>query len=94
MKRASIERLRTKSVWARHLRLNKALVDRPKTLQVGRFRKSLRIGGCGNAACWLCHAGKLSGEQRIDERRAGLRFEEGLVEVVRSNKSLERNRDS
>lgn len=93
MKRASIERHRTKNAWARHVDLQRNLAGLSAIPEIGRFRKSLRIGGCGNTACWLCHAGKLSGEARLAERRALFNFVEGLAEALHPDSSLERTRE-
>ena len=91
MKRAAEEKLRTVSVWRRHLWTHRGTVACVCELQVGRFRKSQRIGGCGQSRCWLCHSGKLSGELTIRERRNVAEYTEGLAETSSlSNNAFER----
>jgi len=73
MKRAAVERLRTRSVWLRHLRHHRsdgtALVCACE-LQMGRFRKGQRVGGCGNSRCWLCQVAQLRLQQAFTEQLA------------------------
>ena len=83
MKRAAIERPRVRNVWALHNRLNRARMGADEVPQIGRFRKSQRVGGCGNTACMLCHAGKLLGDERVSERRSRFDYVEGLDEALR-----------
>src|SRR5579859_719810 len=91
MKRAAEEKLRTVNVWRRHLWTHRGTVACVCELQVGRFRKSQRIGGCGHARCWLCHSGKLGSEPTIRERRNLATYTEGLAETSSlSNNALER----
>ncbi len=88
MKRAAIERPRTKNTWAMHQRLSRGRPGSGSELSVGHFRKSSRVGGCGNTACMLCHWGKLLGDERPAERRSWFNYAEGLAEAQRSNTSL------
>ena len=72
MKRAAVEKLRTRNVWLNHLwrhRADGAAVTCVCELQMGRFRKGQRIGGCGNPRCWVCHADKLGREPRMKQLR-------------------------
>lgn len=94
MKRAAIEKLRTLHLWRTHLRKHRAegtAVACVCELQPGRFRKSQRIGGCGNPRCWVCHSGKLGGEPTLKQLRSRRTFNEGLAEVLLSNNRLERS---
>jgi hypothetical protein len=60
MKRPAVERQRTLAVWRRHLlRHEGAAAVCSCERQPGRFRKGQRVGGCGKAKCYLCHAEKL-----------------------------------
>jgi hypothetical protein len=94
MKRAAEEKPRTENVWRRHLWMHRGTVACVCEFQVGRFRKSQRVGGCGQSRCWLCHSGKLSGEPTIRERRSLATFTEGLMETSSlSNNSLQRTCD-
>ena len=81
MKRAALEAARTKSVWRAHLRGHALPVRCACEFQKGRFRKGQRVGGCGNARCWLCHADKLGRVPTRRMRRALARYVEGLREV-------------
>ena len=77
MKRAAAERQRTVAVWRRHLAAHGTEAARcPCELQPGRFRKGQRVGGCGNARCYLCHFDKLLGRPRPSQQRAEIRFQE------------------
>jgi hypothetical protein len=77
MKRAAFERVRTIAVWRRHLASHGAEVGLCDCeLQPGRFRKGQRIGGCGNARCYLCHFEKLFGFPKPSQRRAEISFRE------------------
>lgn len=71
MKRAHVERTRTIRVWRRHLSFHagEALNCRCE-LQVGRFRKTQRMLGCGKARCFLCHGEKLLKRPTLQQRRA------------------------
>lgn len=65
MKRAALEKSRTKRVWKAHLHNNhRAELAAGKVqcrcdLQANRFRKGQKQGGCGNARCFVCHSEKL-----------------------------------
>lgn len=77
MKRAAFERLKTVAVWRAHLAsqgAHGALCARE--VQPGRFRKGQRIGGCGNARCYLCHSEKLLRLPKPSQRRADISFRE------------------
>jgi hypothetical protein len=82
MQRAAFERSRTIRTWCRHLATHSAPALCPCEFQAGRFRKGQRVGGCGNARCFLCHACKLAGEARAQQFRAVLALCEGLVEIA------------
>ena len=82
MKRAALERQRTVTVWRRHL----ASHDDTQVLcacefQPGRFRKGQRIGGCGNAQCYLCHCDKLLGLPTRSQQRADVSVREWCREL-------------
>ena len=71
MKRAAFERRRTISVWRRHLASHGADAALCACdYQPGRFRKGQRVGGCGNARCYLCHGEKLFKIPDRSQRRA------------------------
>jgi hypothetical protein len=89
MKRAALEKVRTVQVWRQHLAVHAAPIVCACELQVGRFRKGQRIGGCGKPRCFLCHAAKLSRIPKVRERRASATLREGLAET-RPNPSLNR----
>ena len=91
MKRAAVEKLRTMHVWRSHLRTHRAEpVACVCELQIGRFRKSQRIGGCGNPRCWVCHSDKLGRVPKLRQLRAMVTFQEGLAESLLANNALER----
>ena len=95
MKRAAEEFIRTKNVWRRHLQTHRGTVACVCELQVGRFRKGQRIGGCGNPRCWLCHSEKLGGVPTAQQLRSVATFAEGLAEMSSlSNNALEADRDA
>ena len=48
----------------------------------GHFRKGLRVGGCGNSACRLCHAGKLDGYPSLQEYRHDFTYREQLADTA------------
>ena len=89
MRRAAEEKVRTLNVWRRHLWTHRGTVACVCELQIGRFRKSQRIGGCGNARCWVCHSAKLSGELTLQQLRGAAIYTEGLAEALRSNNAFE-----
>lgn len=82
MRRAALERPRTLGVWRQHL------AEHPDTdlcrceFQPGRFRKGERVGGCGTPQCWLCHAGKLTGDPTLQELRAIDAERDGVLEYA------------
>lgn len=75
MKRAALERQRTIAVWRRHLASHGADAALCACeLQPGRFRKGQRVGGCGNARCYLCHSDKLLGLPNRSRQRTKVTF--------------------
>ena len=38
--------------------LDRVLGLKPRNIESGRFRKTLRCGGCGKARCQICHSYK------------------------------------
>ena len=93
MKRAAAEQLRTRNRWMKHLRLHRiegATSACVCELQMGRFRKGQRIGGCGKPQCWLCHSGKLGREPTTKQLRSLQTYREGLAEALLANNTLER----
>ncbi len=86
MKRAAVEKLRTWNVWRNHLRTHRREpVACVCELQLGRFRKSQRIGGCGNPQCWVCHSEKLGRVPKLKQLRAMVTFKEGLESLLANN---------
>jgi hypothetical protein len=82
MKRAALERQRTITVWRRHLASHGGEgAHCACEAQPGRFRKGQRVGGCGNARCYLCHAEKLLGLPSLWQRRADAIFQEWRDDV-------------
>ncbi len=82
MKRAALERQRTVAIWRRHLASHHGTdVLCTCEFQPGRFRKGQRIGGCGNAQCYLCHYDKLLGLPTLSQRRADVSFREWCHEL-------------
>jgi hypothetical protein len=90
MYRAAIERSRTVCIWRRHLATHASPIRCDCELQIGRFRKGQRIGGCSTPACCLCHFAKLMGIPTVQEQRFVATYREGLAEVARPNHSLNR----
>ena len=91
MRRAAEEKARTVNVWRRHLWTHRETVACVCELQIGRFRKSQRIGGCGKPRCWVCHSEKLSDEHTLQQLRSAETYVEGLTEAaLRSDSALER----
>ena len=93
MKRAHIERQRTLQIWRQHLKQH----DRNNIMckcefEVGRFRKSQRIGGCGQTRCYLCHGDKLMNRPKLGQRRSDISFNEWLSDYPPNvkDKSCER----
>jgi cytochrome c5 len=80
MRRAAIERQRTLRVWRKHFAIYPATGECHR--EPGRFRKGERVGGCGNARCWLCHAGKLMGAPTLGELRAINAERDGMLEYL------------
>lgn len=92
MKRAAIDKPRAHRVQELHYRLASSF-GRTTRPEVGRFRKGLRVAGCGNARCWLCDGSKLSNEPTIGSRRSVATYREDLQYVLRSNISLQADRE-
>lgn len=89
MRRAAVEKLRTRNVWLSHLRRHRAGYGPDARalacvceFQIGRFRKGQRVGGCGHARCWVCHSGKLGGDPTVEHLRCIQTYQEGLEEVL------------
>jgi hypothetical protein len=94
MRRAAVESLDTRNRWSNHLRLHRiegTSLACVCELQVGRFRKGQRIGGCGKPRCWVCHSGKLRGEPTMKQLRSLQTYREGLAEALPGNNPLERS---
>ena len=82
MKRAALDRPRAVRTWRRHLELASTLAPLNYQLRPGHLRKGLRIGGCGNSTCRLCHAGKIDGYPTLQESRHNLTYCEQLAEAA------------
>jgi hypothetical protein len=70
MQRAALEILRSvrqRQCWQNLARARGTDTD---ALSVNHFRKQRRVGGCGHARCWLCHADKLAQRPSPRTRRA------------------------
>jgi len=81
MRRAKLERQRTIRVWRKHLAWHRAdEVVCSCEFDVGRFRKSQRIGGCGNSQCYLCHADKLMKRPAARQMRSDASYREWMLE--------------
>ncbi|HEY9099724.1 MAG TPA: hypothetical protein VIN38_12720 [Thiobacillus sp.] len=81
MQRAARERIRTRNQHKRWLALARARGLPIPVLSANLFRKRLRVGGCGNARCWLCHGDKLSQRLTPQGRRAVARFTEAISDL-------------
>jgi hypothetical protein len=81
MKRAAFERVRTLRTWRAHLSTHEQPVLCACDFQLGRFRKSQRVGGCGRARCWLCHSDKLAGRLTRKQQIIRVIEREGIAEV-------------
>jgi len=92
MRRAAIERPRTRNTWRKHLVMHAGAPICACEFQPGRFRKGQRIGGCGRPQCWLCHFDKLTGQPTANELRARATFAEGMSELPATNVALVRMR--
>ena len=92
MMRAALERPRTLRTWRRHLATHSFSLPCDCELQPGRFRKGQRVGGCGKAACWICHYSKLAGYPSLQYYRHLNAFREQVrdAEVL----SVDRNEAS
>jgi hypothetical protein len=82
MKRAAVEKGRTKKIWMKHLRLNhnwpREKVECRCDLQANRFRKGQKQAGCGQPRCYLCHFEKLMGIPSIRELRMDIKVKEEM----------------
>ncbi len=79
MKRAALERNRTRNVWLRHLRSHGGNVICACDLQPNRFRKGQRVAGCGRPRCWLCHSNKLASVPSVQDLRSRIYFKEAVA---------------
>lgn len=70
--------LRQHRRWLEHMRARGLPVVAPAP---NRFRKQLRIGGCGHARCWLCHGDKLAQRPTPRQRRALAAGCDGLAQI-------------
>ncbi len=80
MKRAALERQRAVRIWRQHAALNSSLHSGNPELHPGHFRKGLRVAGCGNAGCRLCHSGKIDGSPTLREWRHNFTYREQIIE--------------
>ena len=64
--------------WLEHMRARGLPVE-PQA--PNHFRKQLRIGGCGRARCWLCHADKLAKRPAPRQLRALAAGRDGLAQL-------------
>ena len=78
MQRAAREKLRALRQRKRWLALARARGIPAAAQPANFFRKRQRIGGCGNARCWLCHGDKLARHPTPQARRAAARFAEAM----------------
>jgi hypothetical protein len=90
MERAALERSRTVRVWREHVARHDHIGACICELQIGRFRKGQRVGGCGKPRCYACHAKKLTGLKTLRQLRALVRYREGMFEALASNSSFPR----
>jgi hypothetical protein len=90
MKRAAIEKARTRNIWRRHLEGHirqivasggKGKVTCACDMQANRFRKGQKVFGCGRPQCFACHGDKLLGKLKIRDKRAIDRAESSLQEL-------------
>jgi len=79
MRRAAIEKPRTKNVWRKHWdkHVREQNGDRDAVQcecdsQVNRFRKGQKQGGCGRPQCYLCHGEKLLGIPKPRDKKLAL----------------------
>lgn len=82
MKRAALDRPRSVRNWRRRAQLDGHYGHTRDDLHAGHFRKGMRFGGCGSAACWVCHYSKLAGYPTLQDARSRLSFREQLAEFV------------
>jgi len=82
MKRAALDRQRSVRAWRRYMAAPDLAGHPDRSLQPGHFRKGLRIGGCGNSGCRLCHAGKIDGYPTLQEWRHSFSYREQLLDAA------------
>ena len=81
MRRANIERQRTIQVWRDHLAWHGLEPINCKCeFEIGRFRKSQRIGGCGQPKCYFCHSDKLMKRPKLQRLRSDISYDEWIQE--------------
>jgi len=89
VKRAHVEYRRTLRVWREHLAQHDRNEIRCKCeFEVGRFRKSWRVGGCGQSRCFLCHGDKLMKRPTLRQHRSNISFHEWELDYP-PNKALQ-----
>ena len=87
MRRANLERQRTIQVWRDHLAWHgQEQINCKCEFEVGRFRKSQRIGGCGQTKCYLCHSDKLMKRPKLQRLRSDVSYNEWIQEYPPNNK--------
>lgn len=91
MRRAAVEKHRTRQTWRRHLATHGAKILCECELQPGGLRKSQRVGGCGRSRCYLCHFAKLTGQPTIRDLKSLAAELEGLAEIEAANSAVQRD---
>lgn len=85
MKRASQERLHALLLHRKHYKWQRGMSRQAaQDLPVNLFRKTLRIFGCCNSRCYLCHAEKLFGFSTLWELKARDKEKDGIAELFES----------
>lgn len=86
MRRANHERLQTIRIWRNHLAWHgQESINCKCEYDVGRFRKSQRIGGCGQSKCYLCHCDKLMKRPKLQRLRSDISYNEWIQEYPPNN---------
>lgn len=74
--------------YARSLRQHRRWLERMRArglpveaLAPNRFRKQLRIGGCGHVCCWVCHGDKLAQRPTARQLRAVAAGRDSLAQL-------------